>query len=84
MSQVRIYKFKPEPYAIESSFLSLQASSKKGSNIVQSVKLVKVNGAVVSITTSHDSKHIAVGSDQGYVRYHFFFSFFALFVTKLT
>ncbi|CAI9264769.1 unnamed protein product [Lactuca saligna] len=57
---VRIYKFKPEPYAIESSFLSLQASSKKGSNIVQSVKLVKVNGAVVSITTSHDSKHIAV------------------------
>ncbi|XP_023767381.1 uncharacterized protein LOC111915982 isoform X1 [Lactuca sativa] len=64
---VRIYKFKPEPYAIESSFLSLQASSKKGSNIVQSVKLVKVNGAVVSITTSHDSKHIAVGSDQGYV-----------------
>ncbi|KAL4577786.1 hypothetical protein LXL04_013900 [Taraxacum kok-saghyz] len=64
---VRIFKFKPEPYATESSFLSLQGSSKKGSNIVQSVKLVKVNGAVVSITTSHDSKHIAVGSDQGYV-----------------
>ncbi|CAI9279033.1 unnamed protein product [Lactuca saligna] len=64
---VRIYKFKPEPYAIESNFLSLQASSKKGSNIVQSVKLVKVNGAVVSITTSRDSKHIVVGSDQGYV-----------------
>ncbi|KAI3519094.1 hypothetical protein L1887_08115 [Cichorium endivia] len=64
---VRIFKFKPEPYATESSFLSLQGSSKKGSNIVQSLKLVKVNGSVVSITTSHDSKHIAVGSDQGYV-----------------
>ncbi|KAJ9540847.1 hypothetical protein OSB04_027353 [Centaurea solstitialis] len=64
---VRIFKFKPEPYATESSFLSLQGSSKKGSNIIQSVKLVKVNGAVLSICTSNDSKHIAVGSDQGYV-----------------
>lgn len=64
---VRIFKFKPEPYATESSFLSLQGSSKKGSNIIQSVKLVKVNGAVLSIVTSHDSKYIAVGSDKGYV-----------------
>lgn len=64
---VRIFKFKPEPYATESSFLSLQGSSKKGSNIVQNVKLVKVNGAVLSIICSHDIKHIAVGSDQGYV-----------------
>ncbi|KAJ0468608.1 putative transcription factor WD40-like family [Helianthus annuus] len=64
---VRIFKFKPEPYATESSFLSLQGSSKKGSNIIQSVKLVKVNGAVLSVTTSHDAKHIAIGSDQGYV-----------------
>ncbi|XP_076882068.1 uncharacterized protein LOC143530409 isoform X1 [Bidens hawaiensis] len=64
---VRIFKFKPEPYAIESSFLSLQGSSKKGSNIIQSVKLVKVNGAVLSIITSQDTKLIAVGSDQGYV-----------------
>lgn len=64
---VRIFKFKPEPYATESSFLSLQGSSKKGSNIIQNVKLVKVNGAVLSISTSNDYKHIAVGSDQGYV-----------------
>ncbi|XP_024991055.1 uncharacterized protein LOC112525245 [Cynara cardunculus var. scolymus] len=64
---VRIFKFKPEPYSTESGFLSLQGSSKKGSNIIQNVKLVKVNGAVLSISTSHDSKHIAVGSDQGYV-----------------
>ncbi|KAI3794329.1 hypothetical protein L1987_36958 [Smallanthus sonchifolius] len=64
---VRIFKLKPEPYATESSFLSLQGSSKKGSNIIQSVKLVKVNGAVLSVITSHDTKHIAVGSDQGYV-----------------
>ncbi|KVI08715.1 hypothetical protein Ccrd_012912 [Cynara cardunculus var. scolymus] len=63
---VRIFKFKPEPYSTESGFLSLQGSSKKGSNIIQNVKLVKVNGAVLSISTSHDSKHIAVGSDQGY------------------
>lgn len=64
---VRIIKFKPEPYATESSFLSLQGSSKKGSNIIQNVKIMKINGAVLSIVTSHDSKHIAVGSDQGYV-----------------
>ncbi|KAI7738388.1 hypothetical protein M8C21_008451, partial [Ambrosia artemisiifolia] len=64
---VRIFKFKPEPYATESNFLSLQGSSKKGSNIIQSVKLVKVNGAVLSLITSHDTKHIAVGSEQGYV-----------------
>ncbi|KAF9607948.1 hypothetical protein IFM89_003868 [Coptis chinensis] len=58
---VRIFKFKPESF-------SLQASTKKGSNnIVQSVKLVKVNGVVLSINLSIHSKHIAVGSDQGYV-----------------
>lgn len=54
----------------------IPGSSKKGGNIVQNVKLVKVNGAVLSIITSHDSKHIAVGSDQGYVRYQFSFSSF--------
>ncbi|KAD7479141.1 hypothetical protein E3N88_02277 [Mikania micrantha] len=64
---VRIFKFKPEPYATESGFLSLQGSSKKGSNIIHSIKLVKVNGSVLSVITSHDSKYIAVGSDQGYV-----------------
>lgn len=63
---VRIYKFKPEPFATESSFMSLQGSSKKGGNhIIRSLKLVKVNGAVVSLSTSHSLKHLAVGSEQG-------------------
>ncbi|XP_060192272.1 uncharacterized protein LOC132621837 isoform X2 [Lycium barbarum] len=63
---VRIYKFKPDFFAPDTSFLSFQGS-KKGSNPIQSVKLVKVNGAVLSISTSQDSKYFAVGSDQGYV-----------------
>ncbi|KAF3634910.1 putative high mobility group B2 protein-like isoform 1 [Capsicum annuum] len=63
---VRIYKFKTEFFAPDTSFLSFQGS-KKGSNPIQSIKLVKVNGAVLSISTSQDSKYIAVGSDQGYV-----------------
>ncbi|XP_019233700.1 PREDICTED: uncharacterized protein LOC109214258 isoform X2 [Nicotiana attenuata] len=63
---VRIYKFKTEFFAPDTSFLSFQGS-KKGSNPIQSVKLVKVNGAVLSISTSQDSKYFAVGSDQGYV-----------------
>ncbi|XP_009590622.1 uncharacterized protein [Nicotiana tomentosiformis] len=64
---VRIYKFKTEFFAPDTSFLSFQVGSKKGSNPIQSVKLVKVNGAVLSISTSQDSKYFAVGSDQGYV-----------------
>lgn len=48
--------------------------SKKGSNPIQSIKLVKVNGAVLSISTSEDSKYFAVGSDQGYVSFCFYFS----------
>ncbi|KAM7519969.1 hypothetical protein LguiB_018931 [Lonicera macranthoides] len=68
VGMVRIYKFKPEPFTTESSFLSLQGSSKKGtSHIISSLKLVKVNGAVLSINTSHSLKHLAIGSDQGYV-----------------
>ncbi|XP_070024076.1 uncharacterized protein [Nicotiana sylvestris] len=63
---VRIYKFKTEFFAPDTSFLSFQVGSKKGSNPIQSVKLVKVNGAVLSIS-SQDSKYFAVGSDQGYV-----------------
>ena len=51
----------------------MTGSSKKGSNhIVQSLKLVKVNGAVLSIDVNCTSKHLAVGSDQGYVRFFFF------------
>ncbi|KAJ8567715.1 hypothetical protein K7X08_019923 [Anisodus acutangulus] len=64
---VRIYKFKNEFFAPDTSFLSFQVGSKKGSNPIHSVKLVKVNGAVLSISTSQDSKYFAVGSDQGYV-----------------
>ncbi|CAN4078591.1 unnamed protein product [Withania somnifera] len=63
---VRFYKFKTQFFAPDTSFLSFQGS-KKGSNPIQSIKLVKVNGAVLSISTSQDSKYFAVGSDQGYV-----------------
>ncbi|RVW32909.1 hypothetical protein CK203_088042 [Vitis vinifera] len=43
-------------------------STKKGSNhIIQSVKLIKVNGSVLSIDISRGSRHLAIGSDQGYV-----------------
>ncbi|XP_047312478.1 uncharacterized protein LOC124915758 isoform X2 [Impatiens glandulifera] len=61
---IRILKFKQEPFASASTFLSLQGSSKKGSNYIQSLKLVKVNGAVTSINMQ--SKHLAVGTGQGY------------------
>ncbi|CAA2975560.1 uncharacterized protein LOC111387404 [Olea europaea subsp. europaea] len=65
---VRIYKLKSEPFAPQSSFLSLQGISKKGNNnIIRSIKLVKVNGAVLSIHAAQNLKQIAVGSDQGYV-----------------
>ncbi|KAK4393902.1 hypothetical protein Sango_1861000 [Sesamum angolense] len=43
-------------------------SSKKGSNhIIRRIKVVKVNGAVLSINTAETLKQLAVGSDQGYV-----------------
>ncbi|XP_034683738.1 uncharacterized protein LOC117913008 isoform X1 [Vitis riparia] len=65
---VRIFKFKTEAYATATSFMPLQGSTKKGSNhIIQSVKLIKVNGSVLSIDISRGSRHLAIGSDQGYV-----------------
>ncbi|KAG6701788.1 hypothetical protein I3842_07G002800 [Carya illinoinensis] len=65
---VRIFKFKPEPYAAENSFMSFSGSTKKGNNhIIQSVKLIKINGSVLSMNMSHSSRHLAVGSDQGFV-----------------
>ncbi|GMN28702.1 hypothetical protein TIFTF001_002146 [Ficus carica] len=65
---VRIYKLKPEPYGIESSFLSLQGSTKKGnSHIIDSIKLITINGAILCINISQNLKHLAIGSDQGYV-----------------
>ncbi|XP_020997668.1 uncharacterized protein LOC107487292 [Arachis duranensis] len=63
---VRIFRFKPEPYA--SSFLSLTGGSKKGTDhVIQSMKLVKTTGAVLCMNMDHYSKHLAVGSDQGNV-----------------
>lgn len=65
---LRIYKFKAETFAPDTSFLSLQAISKKsGNNLIQSVKLLKVKGSIVSIYEDHSGKHLAIGSDQGYV-----------------
>ncbi|WOG97284.1 hypothetical protein DCAR_0416624 [Daucus carota subsp. sativus] len=65
---VRIFKFKPEPFLAESSFMSLQGSSRKGNNhIMRSVQLLKVNGGVLSFNMSQDLKQVAVGSAKGYV-----------------
>ncbi|XP_052190065.1 uncharacterized protein LOC127799878 isoform X2 [Diospyros lotus] len=65
---IRLFNLKPEPFISGSSFLPLQGSSKKRSNhIVQSLKLVKVNGSVLSVDINCSSGHLAVGSDQGYV-----------------
>ncbi|XP_027078958.1 uncharacterized protein [Coffea arabica] len=63
---IRMYKFKPELFAPETSFLSLQGVSKKGS-VIQSIKLLQVNGAVLFINSSQNAKYLAVGTDQGYV-----------------
>ncbi|KAH6759635.1 hypothetical protein C2S51_000184 [Perilla frutescens var. frutescens] len=65
---VRIFTFKSETFAPQSTFMSFQGSSKKGSsNIIRRIKVVKVNGAVLSITATENLKHLAIGSDQGYV-----------------
>ncbi|XP_054775821.1 uncharacterized protein LOC129284382 [Prosopis cineraria] len=64
---VCIFRFKPEPYS-SNSFISLTGSTKKAADhIIHSVKLVKTNGAVLSMNIDHGSKHLAVGSDQGCV-----------------
>ncbi|KAJ1413328.1 WD40/YVTN repeat-like-containing domain superfamily [Sesbania bispinosa] len=64
---VRIFRFKPEPYATN-SFMSFTGGTKKGTDhIIQSVKLVKINGAILSMNIDHSSMHLAVGSDQGHV-----------------
>lgn len=65
---VRIYIFKSETFAPLSSFVSFQGISKKGSNhIINRIKLVKVNGAVLFINMTKNLKQLAVGTDQGYV-----------------
>ncbi|XVF62302.1 hypothetical protein PTKIN_Ptkin08bG0206500 [Pterospermum kingtungense] len=63
---VRIFKFKPEPYTAENSFISFQGSTRKGNNhIIHSVKVLKVNGSILSLNLSHSTRHLAIGSDQG-------------------
>ncbi|XP_010266195.1 PREDICTED: uncharacterized protein LOC104603774 isoform X3 [Nelumbo nucifera] len=48
--------------------LLLEGSTKKGSSqIILSVKLIKINRAVLSINTDCSSRYLAVGSDQGYI-----------------
>ncbi|CAB4287974.1 unnamed protein product [Prunus armeniaca] len=61
---VRIFRLKPEPYANVSSFLKYE---KGNDHIIQSVKLLKVNGSVLSVNINHSTGHLAVGSSQGYV-----------------
>ncbi|XP_010266194.1 PREDICTED: uncharacterized protein LOC104603774 isoform X2 [Nelumbo nucifera] len=65
---VRIFKLKPKHFSTETNILSLQGSTKKGSSqIILSVKLIKINRAVLSINTDCSSRYLAVGSDQGYI-----------------
>lgn len=61
---VRIFKFKSDLHATENSFMSF-TGTKKGSS--HSVKVIKVNGAILSLNISQTSRHLAVGSDQGYI-----------------
>lgn len=43
-------------------------STKKGNDhIIQSVKLSKVNGSVISVNINQSTGHLAVGSSKGYV-----------------
>lgn len=48
-------------------YLNTGNSRKGSSNIIRRVKVVKVNGAILSIATTGNLKQLAVGSDQGYV-----------------
>ncbi|KAH9662359.1 Lgl C domain-containing protein [Citrus sinensis] len=64
---VRIFKLKYEPHAIENSFLSFTGSKKGNSHIIHSVKVMKINGSIISLNMNRNSQHLAVGSDQGYV-----------------
>ena len=46
----------------------LAGSSKKGNDhIVQSVRLMKVNGSVLSLNVNQSAKHLAVGSSKEHV-----------------
>ncbi|KAG4212614.1 hypothetical protein ERO13_A02G177700v2 [Gossypium hirsutum] len=62
---VRFFKFKPEPYTAENSFISFQGSTKKRNNHIQSVKVIKVNGSVLSLAIWQNTRHVAIGNDHG-------------------
>ncbi|PIN17225.1 hypothetical protein CDL12_10104 [Handroanthus impetiginosus] len=65
---VRIYTLKSESFAPQNTFMPFQGSSKKGNNhIIRGLKVVKVNGAVISINTTENLKQLAIGTDQGFV-----------------
>ncbi|XP_073219915.1 uncharacterized protein [Cicer arietinum] len=60
---VRVFRFKLEPYVT-----NIFSGTKKGTDhIIQSVKTVKINGAIISVNIDHSSTRLAVGSDQGHV-----------------
>lgn len=40
---------------------------KGNSHIFHSVKVIKVNGSILSLNISQTSRHFAIGSDKGYV-----------------
>ncbi|KAK4752842.1 hypothetical protein SAY87_021640 [Trapa incisa] len=57
---VCFFKFKSEPY--------IPGSTRKGNNqLIDGIKVLKLNGAILSINLSKSTGHIAVGSDQGQV-----------------
>ncbi|KAI4325770.1 hypothetical protein MLD38_031138 [Melastoma candidum] len=57
---VRIYELKSDSYN--------SGIMKRGSNsMIKGMKVVKVNGAVLSLVMNNKFKHLAVGSQQGYV-----------------
>ncbi|KAL2966240.1 hypothetical protein AAZX31_16G104900 [Glycine max] len=63
---VCVFRFKTEPYATN-SFMSLTGTKKGTDHIIQSVKHVKINGAILSLNIDPSLMHLAVGSDQGHV-----------------
>ncbi|XP_031269259.1 uncharacterized protein LOC116127759 isoform X2 [Pistacia vera] len=64
---VRIYKFKSELHAMDNSMPFSGIMKKGNSHIFHSVKVIKVNGSILSLNISQTSRHLAIGSDKGYV-----------------
>lgn len=40
-------------------------STKKRNNHIQSVKVIKVNGSVLSLAICQNTRHVAIGNDHG-------------------